>query len=410
MSMPRRDFLRAAAHIATASAGLATAAESEQQRRIGRIIREYDAQGWHRTGSETDNSSAEWLAGLMRLSGLQPVMLEPFALSRIEPQAAYIEIDGRRISGLPLFDGAFTGPEGLYGHLGPLDSNAEITFCEVPAAGPAPEFEVARSRGKQKAIVTVTRGRRPGLAPRNAEKFSAPSGPVVLQVESAAGDWLAQQSASAPKARIVAQVRRISVQARNVIGTLRGRSANHAPLVVMTPRSGWWNCAGERGGGIACWLEIIRALVDSNPARDVLFVATSGHELGHLGLEQFLERRPRLARGALAWVHLGASIGAAQEPRLQYFASDKELETTAVAAMEVAGARPPEPASRGTVPPGEARNVHELGGRYFSVSGGNALFHLEADRWPAAVDVGAVSLYANAFASLTLRLAKATSA
>src|SRR4030095_5750567 len=183
-------------------------------------IREYDAQGWHRTGSETDNSSAEWLAGLMRLSGLQPGVPKPFGLSRMEPQAAYIEIDGRRISGLPLFDGAFTGPEGLYGRLGPLASNAEITFCEVPAAGPAPEFEVARSRGEQKAIVTVTRGRRPGLAPRNAEKFSAPSGPVVLQVESAAGDWLAQQSASAPKARIVAQVRRISVQARNVIGTL----------------------------------------------------------------------------------------------------------------------------------------------------------------------------------------------
>jgi hypothetical protein len=386
------------------------AAESEQQRRIGRIIREYDAQGWHRTGSETDNSSAEWLAGLMRLSGLQPVLLEPFPLSRIEPQAAYIEIDNRRISGLPLFDGAFTGPEGLDGRLGPLASNAEITFCEVPSAGPVPEFEVARSRGKYKAIVTVTRGRRPGLAPRNAEKFSAPFGPVVLQLESAAGDWLAQHSANASKARIVAQVRRIGVQARNVIGTLRGRSANHPALVVMTPRSGWWNCASERGGGIACWLEIIRALVDSNPARDVLFVATSGHELGHLGLEHFLERRPRLARGALSWVHLGASIGAAQEPRLQYFASDDELERTAVAAMEVAGARLPEPASRGTVPAGEARNVHELGGRYFSVSGGNALFHLETDRWPAAVDVGVVSRYANAFASLTLRLAKATSA
>src|SRR4030095_1421108 len=93
MSMSRRDFL------ATASAGLATAAESEQQRRIGRIIRGYDSQGWHRTGCETDNPPADGRAGLMRLSGVQPVMLEPFALSRIEPQAAYIEIDGRRISG-----------------------------------------------------------------------------------------------------------------------------------------------------------------------------------------------------------------------------------------------------------------------------------------------------------------------
>jgi hypothetical protein len=150
--------------------------------------------------------------------------------------------------------------------------------------------------------------------------------------------------------------------------------------------------------------------LDGNPSRDVLFAATSGHELGHLGLEQFLEQRPRLPRGALAWIHIGASIGAAQEPRLRYFSSDDEIEATAVAAMEVAGARLPEPASRGTAPADEARTVHELGGRYFSMSGGNALFHLSADRWPAAVDVAAVAQYANAFASLALRLVNTRSA
>ena len=99
-----------------------------------------------------------------------------------------------------------------------------------------------------------------------------------------------------------------------------------APLVVMTPRSGWWWCASERGGGLACWLEIMRAMRDAKPARDVLFVASSGHELGHLGIDAFIERRPGLVPAAKAWIHLGANIGAAQGPGNILQASDDEME------------------------------------------------------------------------------------
>ena len=60
-------------------------------------------------------------------------------------------------------------------------------------------------------------------------------------------------------------------------------------------RSGWWGCASERGGGLACWLEIMRAMCAARPVRDTLFLASSGHELGHLGLDAFIQRRPRLA-------------------------------------------------------------------------------------------------------------------
>ena len=70
--------------------------------------------------------------------------------------------------------------------------------------------------------------------------------------------------------------------------------------MVMTPRSGWWSCGSERGGGIACWLEIMRAVHAAKPARDVLFVASSGHELGHLGLDAYMARRPDLVRAARA--------------------------------------------------------------------------------------------------------------
>jgi hypothetical protein len=57
---------------------------------------------------------------------------------------------------------------------------------------------------------------------------------------------------------VTAQVERTQAQAFNVVTVVAGTNRSAAPLVVMTPRSGWWWCASERGGGLACWLEIMR--------------------------------------------------------------------------------------------------------------------------------------------------------
>jgi hypothetical protein len=174
----------------------------------------------------------------------------------------------------------------------------------------------------------------------------------------------------------------------------------------MTPRSGWWQCASERGGGLACWLEIMRAVSAARPARSSLFIASSGHELGHYGLDAFLQKRPELIKGAAAWIHLGANIGAANgRARLQ--ASDDGIETLAVEALEAAGTAVQQRVPRGTEPGGEARNIHVGGGRYISLLGTGPLFHSRADRWPAAVDVQAVARFARACGEVAITLANA---
>jgi len=60
-------------------------------------------------------------------------------------------------------------------------------------------------------------------------------------------------------------------------------------------------------------------------SQDILFVASSGHELGHLGLDSYIVRRPGLVPAAKAWIHLGANIGAAQAPGNNLQASDDEI-------------------------------------------------------------------------------------
>jgi hypothetical protein len=208
--------------------------------------------------------------------------------------------------------------------------------------------------------------------------------------------------------KLVIQATRTPTEAYNVVAQVKGSDAGLPPLVVWTPRSGWWNIASERGGGLACWLEAMRAVRRNKTARDIQFLATSGHELGHLGLEAFLARRQGLGKQAFAWVLFGANIGAAhgkqRMTRLQ--ASDDEIERLADEAMARAGTGVDGKLARGAVPGGEVRNIHERGGRYLSLGGTNPYFHNPSDRWPSTVDVLAVERYAKAFADLIVMLAK----
>jgi hypothetical protein len=237
----------------------------------------------------------------------------------------------------------------------------------------------------------------------NAASFTAPFGVPVLQVASEQGVWLDDRARAGATVRLVAHAVRTRVEARNVVATVPGRRADLPPVVVMTPRSGWWHCAAERGGGIVCWLEAIRAAATVETGRPALFVASSGHELGHLGLESFIERRRDLVKNAAAWVHLGANIGAAGgRARLQ--TSDDEIEAMMVSALERANTGVQQRVARGTVPAGEARNIHVGGGRYASLLGSSPYFHSPADRWPVAVDAAAVGRFAAAVSGLVATL------
>jgi hypothetical protein len=318
-------------------------------------------------------------------------------------------VNGRKIEGLPLFDGGFTTSAGIRGRLGDLNSDAPIglTQNEPPFAGIGPLGDARRQNGHQ-AIVVVTRGARPGFCPSNADSFLVPFGPPVLQVTSEEAPFLADCTRKGLEAVLTAHVERTQLQAFNVTAVVSGTDRGVGPLVVMTPRSGWWSCASERGGGLAVWLEIMRAMRDAKPARDVLFVASTGHEIGYRGIEVFIERRPGIVSGAKAWIHLGANIGAAQGPRLNGLqASDDEMESMMTAAMTGAGLRIDRRVPRGTVPAGEAKPVHRGAGRYVSIFGSNDLFHNPMDRGEDAVDLNAIERFAGASSMVAKSLAGA---
>jgi hypothetical protein len=380
------------------------------EQRVAAVIQSYDAQGNHRTGTEVDNASAEWLAEQVRQLGAQP-SLEPFTLSRVDPQSCYLRIGGRRIDGVPLFDAGFTNDGGVHGRLGPVGSSAEIGLLEIgplTLAQPRAEYEgpisVAR-RGTHKGLVLLTRGRRPGLFLSNALAFRNPSGPPMLQVSNTESEWLNHQGQIGAEATLVAQVTRSTVEAFNVTAKIAGSDPKLAPLVFMAPRSAWWQCVSEQGCRLACWLETMRVLTAGKPLRDCFFVALSGHELGNLGMDAYIQRRPDLVKRTHAWIFFGSSIGAPRQPNLIH-ASDDELEQWTVAAMEKEGLTVNGKAHHDSPARGEASAVQQGGGRFVTVACDSEVYHSVADRWPESVDVAALARYAKAFANGALQLAQ----
>jgi hypothetical protein len=361
-------------------------------------IAAFDAQGVHRTGTDIDRASAEWLAQEVSNCGLE-ARLEEWPIDRVDVVDARLILPGAALAGIPLFDGSFTGVDGIEAPLVPDGSGDGIFLVEHPS-----RLEDARKSGAA-AVVFVT-GDGAEIAPKNADDFASPWGLPVLQVAPESLKTLRSAIDARQTVRLIAHVDRTPAEAHNVLAEIPGTDPALRPLVVMTPRSGWAHCAAERGGGIAAWFATMEALAAARPRRTVHFVATSGHELGHLGLEDYIHRRLELPVEGHMWIHLGANLGAAAPRRMAVRSSTvgvaeglaAEL-TRALAGSVDVYSNPPGPVM------GEAANIADRGGRFVSLVGANDRFHRISDRWPDAVNIDDVAGIARVVAAYVAAIA-----
>lgn len=379
---------------------------TEAEQRAASWLQAWDASGTHRTGTAGDAAGAAWLAREATSLGAA-VTVEEFALDRIDPIAAYLEVAGTRFDGVPMFDAPATGADGIAGRLGAVGGDATIAVAELsPHAVYSGEYRTLRGGTAHAGLAIVCQGAQPGLALLNAEQFRHPYGPPAIHLPSQAREPLLAAIAGGATARLVAQSERTPARASNVVATIAGRDPARPPLVVMTPRSSWWQSTAERGGGLVCWFESLRAVLALPPACDVVFTANSGHELGHIGLNDFCARRPGWdCSGGAVWVHYGANLGAT-DGRLTLMSNDDTMRALTAHVLTQAGQPPDVIAPNTQVPSGETRDIHRDGGRYVTLVGSNQRFHLPQDRWPHAVDPPAVARIAAAAASLVTALAR----
>jgi hypothetical protein len=130
----------------------------------------------------------------------------------------------------------------------------------------------------------------------------------------------------------------------------------------------------------------------------------SGHELGLLGIDPYIRRRPDLIRRAHAWIFFGSGIGAPRQPNLIH-ASDDALEQWITAALEKEGLTVSAKVPHDSRARSEVGRVQEGGGRFVTLACDSELYHNAADRWPEAVDIALLARYAKAFADGALQLA-----
>ena len=72
-------------------------------------LQAWDSHGTHRTATEGDDAGADWLVAEAERLGAR-VDVESFAVDRVEPVEAFVDIDGIRLEGVKLFDSPDTAP------------------------------------------------------------------------------------------------------------------------------------------------------------------------------------------------------------------------------------------------------------------------------------------------------------
>jgi len=91
---------------------------------------------------------------------------------------------------------------------------------------------------------------------------------------------------------------------QNVIGRIE---RGNRWIAVSTPRSGWFQCVGERGTGTAVFLGLAEWAAGKFPDYSIHVMNTGGHEYYFTGSHKAMEVAPPAQQTAV-WAHVGASV------------------------------------------------------------------------------------------------------
>jgi hypothetical protein len=103
------------------------------------------------------------------------------------------------------------------------------------------------------------------MALLNAEKFGHPSAVPVIHVASGAPAAVLPTASRGATARLIIKNEYLLATACNIVITIRGQHRSSPGMVMMTPRSSWWQSTAEPGWPI-CLLARIVVRLNRSPA------------------------------------------------------------------------------------------------------------------------------------------------
>lgn len=368
-------------------------------------VQRYDGFGPHRYGSPGAERALAWIAEELERAGLE-VSSQRFSLARqYDFDSATLSVDGETRPVMPQWwiperqaTFAMTAPiaasdsgpaAGAFVRLTlPFDRGAYLTQQHVAALGGA--------FARQPAAVLLTIDHPSGeIFAYNVDQRTPPwPVPVILVAPKDRPLLDAARHAGRPVSLSVQGAWRPDMAGRNVVGRLdRGLSREKGGrwLAISTPVTSWFTSSCERGPGIAGFLAMARLAATRWPDVDMVFVATSGHEIGHGGMEHFLHDGAPRPDATLAWAHFGASLACygwrrdgerwvtdrQVDTRQRLLLSSQAMEATVMRRFKDVAATPLVGAHAGI---GELRDVLAAGyPRFFGMAGSHTFFHTPAD-------------------------------
>jgi hypothetical protein len=318
----RRGFLAGSAAL-PATAALAKMPE-DLTARVAADLDNYIGFGSKQAGGAGDNACGAWLSSEIEALGFK-VEQQPVSVPYFVPERADLRCGDSKASVWPQPIVVPTGPEGVTGPLVRIDGAGRpagplagaIALLELPharwstaIAKPVREPIAAAFAAGARAVVVITNGPTGKVIALNADgRKPMFAGPVALLAPADAGPFLAAAIKGDP-ATLTVTGENGRRPASNFIGRLdRGKQSW---LAVSTPRSGWYGCAGERGGGIAAWLWLARWASKAVTRHNLAFICNTGHEYENLGAAEALKATAPRPADTHFWLHLGANV-ASQE-------------------------------------------------------------------------------------------------
>ncbi|TNM50788.1 hypothetical protein FHP29_00280 [Nocardioides albidus] len=311
----RRRFVQAAgllgslAVVGAPQRAAAAAARPEalgSGQRLYDVVQRYSRWPHHRTGTGLGQATTRFFENQLRLRGARTARSSyPIDLYTWD---ARVSVDGRPIQTLPVYHEAV----GTASTTTPFIRSVTLPFASTvtplqtainAAAAAGAEIAVVPTFGRFPAANGIGApflpyGPYADLIGVNMHPDGPRSGVHTLLVSGEHAAALASGSVSASVSASITPG-----LAENVLGWFGPDAPD--PFIITTPLSGWFNCAGERGTGIAIALDLAADL--GREGVPVFVLGTTGHEYENHGVEHFLDDHALSPRAVF---HIGASAAA----------------------------------------------------------------------------------------------------
>mgnify|MGYP000745877046 CR=1 FL=1 len=253
----------------------------------------YSELGDHRSGTAVDEDSLAWMHAQLENIGAVEVTRMPYSFRKYDARWE-VRVDGSAVPSIPLFY------EGV-GHVRTADP--ATGSLRVVAGSEVPDLRAftagAKAAGARAAVIATQAGN-DLLCAVNRDPVEGSGLPTLCVAGGLAG------ALEATRVEVEIDARVTEGFSANLRASF-GDAPDEARVLLTTPLSGWFRCAGERGTGIAVCLAVAQTLAAEGIGVTVL--VTNGHELGGLGVHRYLDREQILEKAVF---HFGASVASGQ--------------------------------------------------------------------------------------------------